>query len=122
MEIAKTPLQVRMLLSKEFTVKENIKVAPLKTVLFRIPSPMEALKTISNLPLIEEEAYLENQRSEDQDFYDLRIAFANLVQERLETNRITALILGEVFAKKVLYGVKYSNDIENVIALVTSEL
>lgn len=122
MEIAKTPSQVRTLLSQESAVKENIKVSPLKTVSFRIPSPMEALRKISDLPLIEEETYLENQRSEDQDFYDLRIAFADLVQDRLQTNRITALILGEVFAKKVLYGVKYSDDIENVIALVTSDL
>ena len=122
MEIDKTPLQVRNLLAEKQTVKENIKVAPLKTVSFKIPSPMEAIKTISELPLIEEEAYLENQRSEDQDFYDLRIAFADLVQERLQSNRITALVLGEVFAKKVLYGVKYAEEIENVIALVTSEL
>ncbi|SPN79335.1 Hypothetical protein BRZCDTV_283 [Brazilian cedratvirus IHUMI] len=122
MEIAKTPSQVRTLLSQGSPVKENIKVSPLKTVSFGIPSPMQALKTISDLPPIEEEAYLENQRSEDQDFYDLRIEFANLVQDRLQTNRITALILGEVFAKKVLYGVKYAEDIENVIALVTSEL
>lgn len=118
MQIACSGREVDILLDKTKSYKQTTKVPCVKTVTFKRPSVMEALELIGKLPSLEEE----KERPGEGDFYELRNKFAQLVEEKLKTNRITALVLGEAFAKKVRYGVTYSSDIESVISLITAEI
>lgn len=122
--IATTPEEVKKLLEKEgLSANRVIKVPPVKTVYSKTLTAMEAITLLGSLPRIDEDMYLEEKSSnEEEDFYLLRKKFADYVSSHLKTNRITSLILGEAFAKKVRYGVTYSSDIERIISLMSEKI
>lgn len=125
--IARTPKEIESLVGGRKgggeRTRGETKRAAVKKVSFRIPTPMEALKEIGTYPRLDEETYLEKKgEGEEDDFYILRKSFADLVEDSLGTNRITSLVLGEAFAKKVRYGVTYSPEIEDVITLMRREI
>lgn len=125
MKIAQTPDQVRKLLEEPEGESPLLnKIVPVKTVQFKAPSPMEAIQTISGYPQIDDELYLERKRKEEEeDYYLLRREFSQLAQKKIpQINRVTSILLGEAFAKKVRFGVTYSPEIENVISVIISDI
>lgn len=59
---------------------------------------------------------------EDQDLYSLRMAFADKAQNLASVNRSMALVLGEMFAKKVRYGVSYDPALENYLSIIEAAI
>jgi hypothetical protein len=135
-QVSNLLIGIQLLNEKKGGIESENKVAPIKIELKRLLSnPMEALQQLTSFPQLGEgsegpeggipsRSLLERRsKNEEEDFFLLRTKFASKAKQKFpQLSDLTALTLGEAFAKKVRYSVTYSSQIEDVISQVIDSI